>query len=195
MDLAVMLGASAGAVYALGYVLYLRKTLAGGNRPNPASWFLWVFLTVLNCVSYLSLSGDAVKAVIPVVSSFFCLAIFLFALAKGRFTRIDAADGAALALGIVAAGAWWSLRSPVAANLLMQGCLAVSFVPTLRGVWRDPSVEKAAPWLAWSAGYVLTFCVIALRWRGQPQDLIYPVNCLFLHGGVGVLALRRRAAS
>jgi len=31
-----------------------------------------------------------------------------------------------------------------------------------------------------------------LRWQGQYQDLVYPVNCLILHAVVGVMARRKQ---
>jgi hypothetical protein len=191
MDLAVLCGVASGGLYALGYALYLRKILAGGIAPNMASWLLWTVLTVANCASYLALAGDPLKAAIPLTSSVACAAVFLVSLRVGRFAAPDPYDAASFAVGVLAALVWWRTRSAVAANLIMQGCLLVSFVPTWRGVLRDPAAEPSAPWLVWTASYPLTLAVLALRWRGHPVDLVYPLNCIVLHGGVGLLALRR----
>jgi len=41
---------------------------------------------------------------------------------------------------------WWVFRSATYANLILQVCILVSFIPTYRTVWNNPKTEKALPW-------------------------------------------------
>jgi hypothetical protein len=193
MNLALWLGITAGAMHVVAFALYNKQMLQGTSVPNAATWTLWTFLTVLNVTSYAAMSGDVVKSILPATSSLACILTFLFSLYKGKLSRIDAWDGIALVIGVVSGLAWWWYHSATYANLILQLSIAISFVPTYRGVWKNPAVERAFPWYLWSSAYILSIVVIALRWEGQYQDLVYPVNCLLLHVAVGLLT--RRAVS
>jgi hypothetical protein len=191
VDISVLLGASAGFLHVLAFALYNRQMLHGTSQPNSATWTLWAFLTVLNASSYAVMSGDLVKSILPIASSLACILTFLFSLYKGKLSKLDLWDGLALGIGVVSGLVWWYYKSATYANLILQASVAISFVPTYRGVWKNPKKEKALPWYIWSFAYVLSIVVIAMRWKGQYQDLVYPVNCLILHAVVGVLTKRR----
>ena len=165
--------------------------IRGTSQPNSATWTLWAFITVLNLVSYAVMSGDWVKSILPFASSLACILTFLFALYKGKLSKIDLWDGIALFIGIASIIVWWYLKSATYANLILQASIAVSFVPTYRGVWLNPLKERSFPWYIWSFAYSLNIIVIVLRWRDQYQDLVYPINCLILHALVGVLTKRK----
>lgn len=189
---AVFLGILAGALHLVAFGIYNRQIFKGTSKPNAATWTLWAILTVLNFTSYKAMSGDWVKSFLPTASSLACVATFVVALFKGKLSRLNIYDSAALFIGLVAAGAWWYFNSATSANLIMQVAVLISFVPTYRGVWQDPKTEKALPWFIWSSAYILSIAVVVMRWQGQYQDLVYPVNCLILHAVVGVLARRRK---
>lgn len=186
----LILGIVAGGLHVLAFALYNKQMLQGTSRPNTATWTLWAFLTVLNLATYKVMSGDWIKSILPTISSIACLATFLFAIVKGKLTQLNVWDNIALLIGIASAVVWWQFHSATYANLILQGSIAVSFVPTYRGVWQNPRNEKALPWFIWSSAYIISLLVIFLRWQGQYQDLVYPINCLVLHGAVGVMAKR-----
>jgi hypothetical protein len=190
LDITILLGITAGLMHVLAFVLYNRQMPKGTSQPNSATWTLWTFLTVLNVSSYAVMSGDWVKSLLPLVSSIACIATFLFSFYKGKLSKIDPWDGLALGIGIISGLVWWYYKSAMYANLILQASVAVSFVPTYRGVWKDPMKERALPWYIWSSAYILSIIVVALRWHNQYQDLVYPVNCLILHAVVGLLTKR-----
>ena len=191
MNLAVLLGIVAGLLHILAFVLYNKQMLQGTSKPNTATWTLWTFLTVLNVSSYAVMSGDWVKTILPLVSSIACIFTFLFSLYKGKLSKVDPWDGLALGIGIISGLVWWHYKSATYANLILQSSIAVSFVPTYRGVWKNPLKEKALPWYIWSSAYILSIAVITLRWKGQYQDLVYPITGLILHPVVGLLTKRQ----
>jgi hypothetical protein len=190
MNLAVSLSVVAGLLHILAFALYNKQMLQGTSQPNAATWTLWTFLTVLNVSSYAVMSDDWVKTILPLASSIACIFTFFFSLFKGKLSKIDPWDGLALGIGVISGLVWLYFKSATYANLILQASIAVSFVPTYRGVWKSPLKEKALPWYIWSFAYILSIAVIMLRWKGQYQDLVYPINCLMLHAVVGLLAKR-----
>lgn len=179
-------------MHVTAFALYNKQMIQGTSRPNTATWTLWAFLTFLNFGSYKVMSGNWVKSILPLASSIACLLTFLFAIAKGKLSRLNIWDVFALGIGFLSGCAWWWYQSATYANLIMQGSILVSFVPTMRGVRKNPKNEKALPWFIWSSAYILSIAVVLLRWQGQFQDLAYPINCLVLHAAVGVLAKRSK---
>jgi len=188
---AIMLSIIAGLLHVLAFAIYNKQMIQGTSQPNSATWTLWTFLTVLNVSSYSVMSGDWIKSILPLASSIACILTFLFSLYKGKLSKIDPWDSVALSIGIVSGFVWWYFKSATYANLILQASVAVSFVPTYRGVWKNPLKERALPWYIWSFAYVLSIIVIIMRWKGQYQDLVYPINCLILHVVVGALTKRK----
>jgi len=191
MEWEVVLGSVAGLTHIVAFGIYNLQMFRGQSIPNSSTWTLWTFLSTLNCLTYLSASGDWVKALLPIASSLACIATFFIALKKGKLSKLDQVEKILLGLGILSAVVWFALHSAAKANLILQVCIVISFIATFRSVWRKPDSEKALPWFIWSSAYVLSITVVIWRWQSQWIDLAYPVNCLFLHAIVGLLAFRR----
>jgi uncharacterized membrane protein YadS len=189
--IATILGIIAGILHLVAFAIYNKQMLEGTSRPNAATWNLWAFLTVLNCTSYFVMSTDWVKSFLPIASSFACVGTFFFALFKGKLSPLEKWDKVALTVGIISGLTWWVFKSATYANVVLQFSVLVSFIPTYQGVWKDSSKEKSLPWFIWAFAYVLILIVIWQRWQNQWQDLVYPVNCFFLHIGIGALAIRK----
>lgn len=195
MNIPILLGASAGLLHIVAYAIYNKQMLDKTSQPNSATWITWVFLTVLNASSYKVMSGDLVKCILPFIGFFACVATFGFTLHKGRFSKIDFWDGVSLGFGIFSGLAWWHYRSATYANLIMQLAFAASFIPMYRELWKDPKKEKALPWYLWSSAYALSAVVVMLRWKNQPQDLVYPINGFIFHLVIGLLTKRTGVVS
>lgn len=175
------------------FVIYSRQVARGRSRPNAATWIIWAFVAGLNCLTFFFMSEDWVKALQPLAGSLACLGTFLYALAKGKLTRLKRLDKAVLAIGLAAALAWWTLQSASFANVILQAAFAVSFVPTIRDVWRRPEEESPWPWLLWGLVYAMTTGVVLMRWSGQPVELLYPILAMATHSSVGLVAWLRQS--
>ena len=186
--MAIALSVVAGLLHILAFAIYNKQIVQGTSQPNSATWTLWVFLTILNVSSYGVMSGDWIKTILPLASSIACILTFCFSLWRGKFSRVDMWDRLALGIGIISGLVWFCFKSATYANLILQASVMVSFVPTYRGVWSDPSKERPLPWYMWTVAYCLGIAVVILRWKGQYQDLVYPINCLVLHAVVGILS-------
>lgn len=186
-----VLGLLAGLTHIVAFVLYNLGTFQGKIKPTVATWTLWVGLSTVNCITYALMTEDWQKAALPVASTVACVATFCFVASIGKFGRLNATGWTIVAMGLISIIVWLVFRKAMYGNLLLQVAIAYSFIPTYDTVLKDAGAEKPLPWAVWSGAYILTFLVVLLRWRGQYQDLAYPVNCLVLHGGIGLLTLRK----
>jgi hypothetical protein len=183
----------AGVVHLVAFAVYNRQLLRGESRPNAATWTIWAFVATLNCLTYFFAGQDWVKAILPVLGSLACIATLVYALVRGTLSPLAGVDLAALAIGVAAVLVWWFYRSASFANLVLQLAFLVSFLPTYRDVWRDPSKERPLPWFLWASAYLLLVMAVFLRWQGLITDLVYPLLALVIHAAVGFLAQRRVA--
>ncbi|MFA6447565.1 MAG: hypothetical protein WCW31_04935 [Patescibacteria group bacterium] len=185
------LSITAALLHIAAFVIYNRQMSLGTSTPISATWTLWAVLTIMNSASYLAMSHDLIKSLLPLASSAACLITFVSALTKGKFEKADPIDRLILRLGLLSGLIWWGFDTATFANLILQVCIALSFIPTFRGTWSNPKTEKPLPWFIWGSAYIFSICVVCLRWRGQPQDFVYPITGLIMHVTVGMLSLRR----
>jgi len=119
-------------IYLVAFGLYNRQVITGKSKPNAAMWTIWVFLGFLNAASYRVMTGDWVKAMITYTGCAAMTFTFIFIVKTGKFTRLGQFDLACLFLGVSSVIVWWVKRDATFANLLMQICIAISFIPTTR---------------------------------------------------------------
>jgi len=160
-------------------------------RPNTASWFIWAYGSVLEAWSYVAMSGDWVKSLLPVACSAACVGTFLLMLRNGRAGRLHSWEWACVAFDVASIFVWWWWGSALWAHLVMQASVPVSFAPLLAAVARDPARETPLPWAMWSAAYVLGFATVVLRWDGWPEA-VYSANYLVWTAAVWTLCWFRR---
>ncbi len=190
MEITQAIAVIAVIIYLGTFALYNRQIITGHSKPNAATWILWAFLAILNAVTYQVMSGDWVKTIMAYGSCLTNVGTFLFALSQGRLSKLKRVDIFLLVMGLASIAVWQIKQDATHANLLLQVVLLISFLPTCIGVGKDPSCERSLPWFLFAGAYGLTISVVILRWQGQYQDLVFPINCLLMHLTVGLLALR-----
>jgi len=191
MGITEILGISAGIIQVIGYYFYSKQVIKNTSTPNSVSWTLWTFGTVVNLYSFASISHDWVKTFLPTVSTIAFLITYAIALSKGKFSWPKKIDLISFFVGLFALVIWWQYNSAAWSNVILQASVSISFIPTFRGVLKNPNIEKPIPWFLWGSAYVVSFITICLRWNNEPLELVYPINCFFLHSAVGVLSLRK----
>jgi len=191
MFLGVILGFIAASMHVTAFTIHAWQTSKGVSTPNPATWGLWTFISALNCASFITMREHRIVGLLPIVSSISCIVVFLIYLFRHKFSGLDFLENIALVLGVLAIFVWWHYHSATYANLVLQPAIVISFVPTLRGVWKKPAVEKALPWFIWSPAYIFLMAGIFLKWEAKSLQLVYPINSLILHALVGILSLRK----
>jgi hypothetical protein len=180
---------------------YISWTAAGFNvlafavyfpyaSPNVTSWGLWAFIVTLNFSTYTKMTGDRVMSLLSRTSATLTIITFLWTLAFGQIKAMGIWDGMIFSVGVGACLVWYYKRSAAYAQLLVQACIAIGFIPNLTSVWITPSSEPSSAWFLWAVGFAAQGVVVWMRWKNRWQDAVYPVNCTFWHLLVGILALR-----
>jgi len=191
MNLELLLGLIPGLIHFTAFLIYNKQMLKGESRPNTTTWTLWSVIATLNCISYIYMSGDAIKGVIAITGSILCVGTLMLSLVKGKLSKLNRWDIYVLMVGVVAVIFWWIFRSATYGNLILQACFLISFIPTYKYVIKNPKNEKGLPWFIWGFAYLVAICIVLLRWNNQYQDLVYPILSCVTHGGLGFLTLRK----
>lgn len=187
MEPGVFLGITAGIVHITAYLLYNRNILKDDCDPNNTTWLLWALLGLLNVSSYIKMSRDLVKSILPATSAALRLITLFVTIAKGKWKKPDKWDVSVLIIGAGAAIIWYIYKNAAYANLFLQLCYIISIIPTDRGILRGEKNEKILPWLLWSVGHTLGISVILARWSGQYQDLAFSTIGVILNLSTGLL--------
>lgn len=178
----------AGLMQLLGYLFYSLGTFSDKIKPNAASWSIWAFGAVLESASYIFLSRDLLKNILPIVCAFSAIIFFLICVFRGRFESISSFEKKIVALDIIITLLWYFSESAFLANMLLVLTAIISFIPIIIHVNKDPTYESALPWFIWTGAYVCMLFVVIVRWE-KWEDVIYPVIFLILHLIVAILAV------
>jgi hypothetical protein len=174
-----------------GYLVYIRKITDGVIRPNAASWSIWTFGAVLESYSYIVVTGDWVKNLLPVTCTVLAIVLFIFCLSRGHFFRPTKLEFGIVVMDCIAILVWWYFSSALYANLLLIVTAIVSFLPIMHNTFVDPESENATPWFLWTVAYGLLGLVVLIRWE-KWEDLIYPLAFFLLHLIVGIMSVDRK---
>jgi hypothetical protein len=189
----VFLPIFAAILSGIAYAIYLPLVYDGGSVPNPASWTVWAFLATLNAISFWKSSQSKLATAQFFTGSVGCLAVWIFALAKGKFTPLDPMAWIILGLCLAACLVWWITREATYASIIVGITLTISFIPTISGVWRNGHLENTLPWYLWTAGFILTTIYVARKKEGRNKPgwrllFVVPVVCVVCHSIVAFLA-------
>lgn len=190
----IIISVLASLLHIFAYFDYIKRVASAKIKPNSASWAVWALGSVLEAVTYLQVTGDWQKNLLPVVCSLSAIGIFLFSLIRGHFTRPTTFEWLIIILDCTALLVWWAYDSVVYANMFLIFTAVISFVPITYSVWRNPETENAFPWWLWSIAYVLLSVVVIIRWE-KWEDVIYPLVFLILHLVIACLAIDSRRQS
>lgn len=172
-----------------GHFRYNRES---GIYPNPTSWTLWGWTSLIDALNYEEMTGDWQKNLLPFTCAICCIVTWVICAVRSKFQfkKMKVSDWITLALCTISLVTWKRFGLVTEANLILQVDNAISFIPIIVGVARDPEEEKPSAWMWWTVSYILGSLVVGLR-LSQWEELVYPAGCAFLHLLVGLLALRR----
>jgi hypothetical protein len=154
---------------------------------------VWAILAALNAVTFWKGSKSALATAQFFTGSVASATVWLYSLVEGRFSPLDDMGWIVLIMCLIAIVVWKATGKATYANLIVGVILIVSFIPTLDGVWNDPSKEQELPWVLWTFAFVAT-TINGFRRRNEEHEvdwrlmLFVPVTMLFAHGAVAVLA-------
>ncbi len=179
-------------VQLIGYLDYGKKTLADKIKPNSASWGIWAFAAILESVSYIFLTKDWVKNILPVACTISAVVFFLIVLKKGKLSKPSHFELFIVVVDIVILLIWFFTLSPAIANILFVISAVISFIPMMYHTYLNPNNENALPWIIWTLAYFLMSISVVMRWE-KWEDFIYPAVFVLLHAVIAYLALDIRS--
>lgn len=185
----IISGILAGIFQLIGYFLYSKDVFKGQIKPNTASWSIWTVGSVLESYSYIALTGDWVKNILPIVCSLSVIAFFFICIKRGHFEKISPFEWIIVIGDTIAIFVWWLYQSAFYANTLLIVTAIASFLPIIRHTYLHPKEETPGPWIYWTIAYFLLGVTSLLRFE-KVEDLLYPISFLILHAIVAILAQR-----
>lgn len=179
-------------IYLGGFVVYNLPLLRGRAFPAPSrtTWTMWAVLSVMYAWSYGVMSHDWWKSLQPYGGVFANIGTCVIVWRSGGTRDFNRRNWVIISVSIFAILAWWLTRNATWGNSLLFLAIAISLIPTIRNVARNPRAEKPLPWLMFALSYLVQTSVVILRYE-QSQDLGAPIGGAILHLLVGLLALRR----
>lgn len=186
--LIISLAIASGLLQIGGYLVYGREVFSGKIRPNTASWGIWAFGAVLESASYIALTGDLLKNILPITCAISVVIFFIICLKRGYFEPLDRFEKIIVIADLITITIWWLSQSAFYANVLAILTAFISFIPIIRHAWKNPNDESAFPWFIWTAAYTTQASVVLLRWT-KWEDMLYPALFMVLHFTVAILAI------
>jgi uncharacterized protein len=171
----------------VGYYAYF-VSIKNGVKPNTTSWTIWTFGNILELTSYMYLTGDWVKNLLPVACGLASILLYVHCLRAGKFRALKKEDYLLILADIVATGLWIWSSSPLVGNLAYQISTIISFIPIIREIYDEDENETPLPWLIWTVSYFLSIILVILRWE-KWGDIVYPVLYFVLHGLTWILIM------
>lgn len=205
-----------GLFQALGYLIYIRKSLRNEVNPNPTTWLMFAYgtatLTLLELATVeWDLEGNFLIFILPITCAILSLRVAAICWSKGTLQwpkkpleRIAILMD--LALTVAYAVVWMQgeygnvseemKQSLTLAFLVLTNVSAViCFIPIVHETWEDPSGEHPLPWSIWFLAYCMLGYVTYIEHGLKSELMIYPVSNVLLHGLMALLATRKSAAS
>jgi hypothetical protein len=170
---------------------YFRQVLRNESTPNPATWLIWLIVTIMNTVSYFFVvQGNFWISFASIVLACEIFIIFILSLWKGKFTKLGKVEIISLALALLIGIYWQVTGNTTASNLALQVIFLISFYPTIYGLLYKSAAEKSTPWFLAVVSYSLQIINVLLN----PVSLLglaFPIINLIGNGAIGVLAFRQ----
>ena len=176
----------------VAYLVYFHQIKKEKSLPNPTTWGLWAFITLIDFLSYEELSGDFLTSATFLIDSIACGAIFLYLLWQQKTKLLPNLEELTIfILSITAMYIWWCLKSVETASIVICIASTLASVPTLRGVWKNPETESPLSWWFSTFSYFfMTICVVIDM--GYTVEYVAPIALLVVHAKVAILASRKQ---
>ncbi len=195
-----------GLLQALGYLVYITKSLRHETEPNPTTWLMFAYGTMFLTVLELDRNASLAVLVLPITCATLSLVVAGLCWMRGTLKLPEDGWGRAslgtdivLTIGYVSVmlASFTSLVTDEQRTMLALVFLvltntstAVSFVPIFKSTWDKPEDEHPLAWTVWTMAYATLGAVTLLEEGDLNEFMIYPVSCALLHGIVGLLAAR-----
>jgi hypothetical protein len=173
---------------------YFIQLNRGESTPNPATWLIWIVVIIINTVTYFSVVNQNIWLTLSsiVLTLAFSL-IFIFAIFKGKFTRVGRVEVISIILAVAIGIYWQTTNDAILANLALQIIFLISFYPTVIGLLKRDLKEKPMPWIFGSFSYLFSIIAVSLNIDTVSWVALgFPVINLIGNGGVALIVWKLR---
>lgn len=171
----------------VGYIPYLRDILRGKTKPHAFSWIVWTLITFIVGFAQLA-AGSGWGTFHNLVTGFICLAIVYFAL-RNKDKDIKRVDVCLFVAALLTIPLWVLTKDPTYSVVLITAIDTISFVPTIRKTWHDPTSETLVSYVI--AGLKYCISVVAITSYGL-ATLVYPTALIAMNIIIVATILTRR---
>jgi len=181
------LGIGSAVLSGLGFAPYVRAILRGHTRPERASWWIWLVLTLVALTAQIA-AGATWSLLLTATYFVGDLVIALLSLryGYGRFTAKDILSLVAAGCGVLL---WKLTNDPLIA---LVGAIAVDFLGnclTLEKSWRAPYTENLVTWILISIAAILGVLSVGSL---NVTRLIFPLFILVINWVTALTIVYRR---
>ena len=129
------------ALNLIGHILYIKSVIAGGAKPNLASWFPWMLAPFVGV--FFQLKAGAGLSVLPVfMAGFGPLLIMIAALfTRNGFWQMRGFDLTCLSFSLVALIFYITTHNLAISIIFAILSDALAFFPTFKKSWTNPESE------------------------------------------------------
>jgi hypothetical protein len=171
------------------YGFYFSSIYKKETRPHMFSWFNWGVLTMIGGVAQLKVDINGLSGWILIVVASSCFLISFLALFVGE-KNITRGDWITFLVALGTIPVWMYTGNPVTALIILIAIDALSYYPTFRKTWADPTSEPAYSTFLAGARY---FCLLFTIQNPDWQNLIYPVFLMSADWLFALMIVTRRA--
>lgn len=171
----------------VGYIPYIRDTLAGKTKPHAYTWLIWSFISGVAFALQVSDKGG-VGTFVTLAAAVVCFFIFCLSLRKGT-KDITRSDTIFLCLSLVATGVWLFAEQPVISIILLSLIDILGFLPTIRKSWNKPHEETLESYILNTFRFCLA--IFALQ-RYTIITVLYPIIWVVANGLFSLMLIIRR---
>ncbi|MBI2065737.1 MAG: hypothetical protein HYT68_01570 [Candidatus Zambryskibacteria bacterium] len=172
---------------------YFKQLIKNESIPNPATWLIWLVVTIINTATYFLLSNrDIWISLVSVVLTVGILSIFIFAMVNGKFIKLGRIEVISLLLAITVGVFWQVSNDPKLANVALQLVFLISFYPTIIGLLKHHLRESPLPWFSASISYILQILIVFININSIGiVGFAFPVINLIGNGTVGLISWKQ----
>lgn len=205
--------------HGLGYSMYISKSLGTEINPNPLTWGMFTYSTLITTWFEYQLGASGHLLYLPIVCSIGSVVVAVICIFKGTMRWPEnkedryafLMDVFLMCCAIIAyalyRGDWISETSKyyaMAALLVFSNWSTFyAFRPILREAREDPGHDRPSPWIIWTIAYVWLGASTVMDWieHGDTDHfmfallMLYPVSCAYLHGKMAWYAWRCKKRS
>lgn len=180
-------GITAGTLNLLAEIPALRGILAGTNKPERGTWWMWFILSFIGLLGQLA--GGAHWSAILSFTSTIVGGLIAFLSIKYGFGKFHGRDGLGIAIAII--GGLYSLAThdPLIAVLVVTVIEILAAGLTVYKTWYAPFTEN---YLAWRISLVGTICGVLAVGKYQPVIYLPPVSNFLINLTMVLLITARK---